>query len=246
MVRFFKTFLWSRLSRAGYEIRHVSKRTGVSALADVGKICVRDGVRTILDVGANVGQSAVRFREAFPEAAIHCFEPVLASCDQGRAATAGLPSVTWHRVAVGNAARTVTLYSDGVSQLASLATEGAPDLAHHLTEPNEVSVIRLEDFCREHGIGRIDLLKTDTEGFDLDVLRGAEGLFASGQIGCVLCEVGFAAADAGHSYFPPVAEFLESLGWRLFHFYGLSEKGHFDRWGVCYGDALFARPPAQP
>lgn len=246
MIPSFKALLWSRLARAGYEVRHVSKRTGVSMLVDVEKICAERKVRTIFDVGANVGQSAVQFRSAFPEATIHCFEPILASYDQGRAATAGLSDITWHRVAVGNEARTITIYSDGVSQLASLATEGAPDLTRNLTVPNEVTVVRLEDFCRAHGIDRIDLLKTDTEGFDLDVLRGSESLFTSGRIGCVLCEVGFAAADTGHSYFPPIAAYLESLGWRLFHFYGLSEKGHFDHWGVCYGDALFAKPPAHP
>ena len=33
-------------------------------------------LRTILDVGANVGQSALTMLETFPKAEIHCFEPV--------------------------------------------------------------------------------------------------------------------------------------------------------------------------
>lgn len=244
MIKPLKNLVWSRLVQAGVDVRRASKRTGVDALVDLEKLCGPGTVQTIFDVGANVGQSASRFQAAFPAAAIHCFEPVQASYELGRAATAGHPSVTWHRVAVGAAARSTIIYSDGVSQLASLATEKAPDPTRNLTVPNEVTVIRLDEFCREHDIPRIDLLKTDTEGFDLDVLRGAEPLFISGRIRCVICEVGFAAADTGHSYFPPIAAFLESLGWRLFHFYAMSEKEHFDHWGVCYADALFAKPPA--
>ena len=36
-------------------------------------------VQTVFDVGANIGQSAVQYRRYFPDAHIHCFEPVPAS-----------------------------------------------------------------------------------------------------------------------------------------------------------------------
>jgi hypothetical protein len=44
----------------------------------------------------------------------------------------------------------------------------------HLTVP----VVRLDDWTREHGITRCDLMKLDIEGAELMMLRGAEGFIA--------------------------------------------------------------------
>src|SRR5256885_959561 len=34
------------------------------------------GIRTVVDIGANVGQFAEAARRAFPQAILHCFEPL--------------------------------------------------------------------------------------------------------------------------------------------------------------------------
>lgn len=36
-------------------------------------------ITTIFDVGANIGQTVLKFAAAFPRAQIHCFEPVYES-----------------------------------------------------------------------------------------------------------------------------------------------------------------------
>ena len=47
---------------------------GQEAVSDIQKTGKK--ISTIFDVGAHEGQSALKFREAFPLATIHCFEPV--------------------------------------------------------------------------------------------------------------------------------------------------------------------------
>src|SRR5262245_13201981 len=47
----------------------------------------------IFDVGANVGQSAQKFREAFPKARICCFEPVRSVFNKLTANTADDPNI---------------------------------------------------------------------------------------------------------------------------------------------------------
>jgi FkbM family methyltransferase len=37
-----------------------------------------------------------------------------------------------------------------------------------------VTVTTLDEYCAANGIERIDLLKNDTQGYELEVLRGAE------------------------------------------------------------------------
>ena len=231
---------WKALTRSGYDVRRASSRTGVSMDVDVAALLGgRESVRYVLDVGANVGQSAARFRQAFPNAALACFEPVPASFEQGRQSTHGDELVEWHQAAVGNEEGTVTIFSAGTSELASRRERNDGTCV----EATEVPIIRLDDFCARNAIDQVDLLKTDTEGFDLDVLRGAEALLSAGQVGAVACEVGFCEADQGHSNFSRIANYLEPLGYRLFHFYGMSEKGYFDQFGTIYADALFARNP---
>ena len=44
-------------------------------------------------------------------------------------------------------------------------------------------VIRLDDYLRERegAIGRVTLIKIDTEGFEFPVLKGLQGFFESGE-----------------------------------------------------------------
>jgi FkbM family methyltransferase len=58
--------------------------------------------------------------------------------------------------------------------------------------PGELITIRtLDSFWAEQNINNIDLLKTDTEGFDLEVLKGAEAMLRAQQIQFILAEVTF-------------------------------------------------------
>ena len=55
----------------------------------------------IFDVGANVGQTAAGFREHFPGAEIHCFEPVPASFRALQSHTAGM-DIRCHQLAMSD------------------------------------------------------------------------------------------------------------------------------------------------
>jgi hypothetical protein len=104
------------------------------------------------------------------------------------------------------------------------------------TEKTNVELDTVDAYCQSGGIRRVDLLKTDTEGFDLEVLRGATRMLEAGRIGYVLCEVSFDRADRRHTNFFQVYEFLSGYG---HHFLGLyhviHEGGRFS-----FGNALFA------
>ena len=53
----------------------------------------------------------------------------------------------------------------------------------------DVEVKTIDGFCGEQGITRIDFLKIDVEGFEEDVLAGAEKMLDSQDIGVVLFEI---------------------------------------------------------
>lgn len=236
-----KQIFRTSLSAAGLDVRVASNIIGADPIQDIKKFHRGGAFKTVVDIGANVGQSALKFHETFPEAAIHSFEPVAASYRAGQQNTAKCPAVTWHHLAVGNTNGRIVFYSSGTSQMNKITNTGTPS-SEEKGERNEVEVVRFDDFLAANRLDYVDLLKTDTEGHDLAVLEGAEATLAKRRIGYVLCEAGFTDADKNHSYFPPIAAFLERFGYRLFCFYGLSNIEHFERWGYTYADALFTVP----
>ena len=55
----------------------------------------------------------------------------------------------------------------------------------------------IDDFCSANRIPKIDILKIDTEGFDLNVLKGAKQMLSRGQIAFIYTEFNDCVAKQG-------------------------------------------------
>ena len=84
-------------------------------------------------------------------------------------------------------------------------------------QANEVKVITLDDFCSDKGIERISVLKIDTEGHDLAVLKGATGLLKRGAVDFVIFEFNdFGTRDgASGGSLNEIGLFLSQFGMRF-------------------------------
>jgi len=196
---------------------------GVRLSSDVGRLLPHLQIRTVIDVGANKGQSALEFVRFYPGADLHCFEPVRSTFDELQAAVGNLPTVRCHRVALGSHQGSGRMILEGSSDLFWLEeTEGTPAQA---SRPNSepVQVTRLADFCGQARISHVDLLKIDTEGHDLEVLIGAESLLDEMQIDLVQVEAGMNDDNTRHVSLATFIEYLQPKGYRLF---GLYEQVH--------------------
>jgi FkbM family methyltransferase len=190
----------------------------------------------ILDVGANVGQTAWKFKASFPDAVVHCFEPFPEIFEVLSANAARMKQVYCHRFAIGAAVETRTVQYDGTSgcEKNSIASkpEGRPGGA-----TASIRIMTLDRFCEDEGLSGIDILKTDTEGFDLDVLKGAEGLIRRGLVRNILTECSLHEGDREHSSFQEISEWL---GTRGFEFHAIYEPVHHPEDGRLYFcNALF-------
>jgi FkbM family methyltransferase len=179
---------------------HDMQRTGVS-------------IRTIFDVGAHKGESAMKFERAFPGAAIHSFEPVSATFATLQAAVAGHANVHCHRLALSDTAGTASIYLTAHSTTSSLVR---PELT---SGEESVPVTTVDQFAGANGIDRIDLLKVDAEGHDLDVLRGAARTLGEGRVAFVLAEVGFSRSEPAHVLFDDVRDYLAGHRFATFGIY---------------------------
>ncbi|WP_244458208.1 FkbM family methyltransferase [Roseomonas fluvialis] len=144
----------------------------------------------ILDVGANTGQFAATARAEGAAAAIHSFEPHPVAFAQLADRAAGL-DVTAEQLALGDQDGAIEMfdYADETgSQHASLYREVIEGVHRRPAAAVTVRIAKLDTIARERGIGHVGLLKIDTEGHELAVLRGAAGLIAARAIDVIQFE----------------------------------------------------------
>ncbi len=144
----------------------------------------------VLDVGAHRGGYAETVLGLAPQAHVVAFEPHPESFPKLEIAARRFGFTAVHAACsdVNGTAQLFDYAGREGSSHASLHRGAIASLRGAATVPHSVTTLRLDDYCREQGIGRIDLLKIDTEGNELAVLRGAERLLRAGAIDRVQLE----------------------------------------------------------
>lgn len=140
-------------------------------------------VRTAIDVGAYRGEWTGLLLDAQAQAHVHAVEATPATATALRASLDGEDRVTVHPVALGASAGQLPLFVSprGPNENSLVdAGDGRPTLS--------VPVRAGDDLVAEVGIDHIDILKIDSEGHDLDVLRGFARTIAAGAIDVVQFE----------------------------------------------------------
>ena len=129
---------------------------------------------TILDVGASFGWYTTLFAKYAPNGAVAAYEPVPDTydvlCENLR--MNGMEAIVdAKQICIGESDDTISFVRTGNSGLGHVATNDAVDAV-------EVPVVKL-DHVAHAKIGKTALLKVHVEGFELNVLRGAEHMLAS-------------------------------------------------------------------
>jgi FkbM family methyltransferase len=209
---------------------------------DVCRIAGTREFTMLFDVGANIGQTAKAMVGFFPDAAIHAFEPVSGTFLALRQNVRRWPNVHAHRLAMGRKREFRDIEIQACSELNSLIV--TPKAPAGPAKVERVEVATLDEFCAEHGIEAIDVIKTDAQGSDLDVLAGGDNLLSSGRIVFVYAEVSFQADDCNNTLFPGVNELLVSHHFRLFGFYEQFGGTLGGRGYLQFCNALYVNPEA--
>jgi FkbM family methyltransferase len=202
------------LQSVGFEIVSTS-RIGSRAIRDAARILqlLNDGAILIFDVGANEGGTAASMLQAFPNATVYCFEPFRTTFDRLSKRFRGTDGIICEQMGFSDKAGNVSCVVHENSELNSVRAELNSELPNQMQETVKLSTI--DDYCLQRGIERISLLKTDTEGFDLHVLRGAQSMLETGKIDVIVCEVGVQRDDSRHTSLWHVSEFLQERGYSI-------------------------------
>ncbi|MBA2706441.1 MAG: FkbM family methyltransferase [Gemmatimonadaceae bacterium] len=171
----------SRHLPVGADLRLDLKRLGIS-------------VNTVFDVGANVGQSYLRFRNDFPQAAIYCFEPVKSTYESLCLAVRHDARARAEHLALGSTPGQQTIEASVEWNVLNSVRDDVKNSASDV-RAETVTIETLDNYCAVNAITAIDLLKIDSEGYEMEVLEGARQNLGAGSIGAVLCEVGFSSRN---------------------------------------------------
>lgn len=229
------------LGRLGYVVRRL-KPYGNYAADDLKKIFGPKPIQTVFDVGANEGQAARMFLEDFPAATIYSFEPFPKAYAKIKEQS-GDPRLIPVNMALGETTMRKKLFLTKYSLTNSLLPVDAQAkqfLGECVDSDGEtvIDMTTLDAFCAERKIPRIDLLKLDTQGYELNVLEGAQSMLASGSIKAIFTEVNFVPLYEKQAYFHQVYQRLWDQGFRLVSFYDQEYRA-----GTCLNwcDALFVK-----
>jgi FkbM family methyltransferase len=223
----------------GLEIRYAFQNPSITS-PEIYAPWLRPGkVTCIFDVGANVGQSARAFAKAFGRSTVHSFEPFPAAYArlEELAKTSG-GRIKAYQLACGASEghMDVAVDPNSVSGLNQLHSDSNRSPSSR-NQTVRIKISTIDTICEHQSIEGIDILKTDTEGYDANVLAGAHRMLSEGRVRCVICEVGF-LDDAQHTDFTNVFLFLHQLGFEMAGFYESSylRNSRFD-----FTNALFIR-----
>jgi FkbM family methyltransferase len=150
---------------------------------------LKNGV--VLDVGANVGNYSKRIKEIESSTTVIAFEPHPRTFEklQLRANELGFKAYNVAVGASGNGQLTLYDYAekDG-SPHASLYRGVIESIHKREAIGHDINVISLDDFVTDNGIDRVHLLKIDTEGYELEVMKGFLSFIKAGRVDAVQFE----------------------------------------------------------
>jgi len=175
-------FLQRRLRSVGYEVVPYPPSDWVRSRDSLQRMLNKLAIDCVFDVGANRGQFGDQLRDIGYKGTILSFEPVQAHFKILSEKAAARPPWKAFKYALGsqNGQAEINLNEDDV--LTSFLPSKRPTSTHprnRVVAKETVDVRRLDSVFDEVVAGidsRRLYLKLDTQGFDLEALRGAEGV----------------------------------------------------------------------
>lgn len=222
----------------GYWVHKISTLPiGADFFMDIHKKINYGSINTMFDVGANIGQTWAWFRLYEKESKVYCFEPVSNTFELLKNKTKKDRNCVIENIALGDVPgeKKIKLFDNNSSVLNSLNYELMNK--DRMAKAEVIRIDTLDNYCIKNDINKIDLLKIDTEGYELMVLEGAKRMLDNANISFIYCEVGILKKNNRNTNFSVLTEWLAE---RNYYFFGLYQlASHSWKSGDYYGNALY-------
>ncbi len=180
-------------------------------------------VKTIIDVGANVGQFTYKIRKIFPNASIYSFEPIKNCFDTLVNNFKNDANFTAFNFACGDTTETVEINVNNYSPSSSILDIQQLHIDNFkntgISTKEKIKVDLLDNLINLDNLESPILIKIDTQGFEKKVIAGALNVIAKAEI--ILIELSYQKLYTNQSLFHDIYTILYDLG---FQYYGNIEE----------------------
>lgn len=85
----------------------------------------------------------------------------------------------------------------------------------HVTDKQNVTLCTLPDLLKQYNWDKVDFLKIDTQGTELEILKSCEELLSKGSVNVVELEVAFIPIYKQQAYFSDIDQFMRKFGYHM-------------------------------
>jgi FkbM family methyltransferase len=228
--------LW-KLIHVLFSGRYKALRHGVAPSIEHKKSLAGLDFDFVVDVGANRGQFAWFARQQFHEARIVSFEPLTGPAKIFEKIFAGDPKVKLVRAAIAERNGTVIINvtdDDDSSSPLEITAKQAEHFGSKIVTQCTAICGPLSHFIRTDDFGARNLLKIDTQGYELEVLKGSVDLLD--RFDAIYCEVSYLELYKGQALATDVICYLSN---KQFQLAGVYNQVNVTRDGALQADMLF-------
>lgn len=186
--------------------------------------------RHIVDVGANKARWSGKARKIFPQATFTLIEPQIEMKPYLDRFCATAKDSRWINAGVGSANGTAifTVHPDTVS---SSFTNTKEEAAENGWQQREVPVITLDHLCTNVIDCIPEMVKVDAEGFEYEILKGAQTLFGKTEL--FLLELPFFAPRPQGLSFDQMIQIMADYGYKPYDFTTFQRRPYDGAPGLC-------------
>lgn len=182
-------------------------------------------ITSVIDVGANNGNTVKALHYIFPKANIYAFEPIREEYVKIKKKVSS-PNITLENVALSNKRGPSTLYKYNYTPASSML----PSLPYYAKRSRglsgfnrvQVETTTLDSYFKNIKLTGITLLKIDTQGTEKLILEGGKNLLK--DITIVHIETSFMKLYKNQCLFKDVYNYLTKLG---FKYWGIINEAYF-------------------
>jgi FkbM family methyltransferase len=203
------------------------------------KELLKGKANVIFDVGANRGNTTLKYLKLFSNARIHSFEPFPESYEIFINRHKDNLNVHLNKYAlsssIGEANLNVNKSVDTNSLLESKKIGANSDKSCISIGQIEIETNTIDSYCAQNNIKEIDILKIDVQGSEIEVLKGALEMLKKGSIKLIYTETYFEQQYVNQPLFHDISQLLYTHNFVLQDIY----DPYFSKNNMLWCDSIF-------